>query len=321
MFRLQNSKKIIVLLPLILSFVFFNFCNAATLYLEPQNQTVKFGDVFIQEIRIDAEEPINTVEVNLKYPNEILEVVDISLGNSILTIMAQEPVIDQESGLISFAGGIPGGYDKIIPNGAGESNLIARVIFQCCDKSKADFSICASLSDIPSEIQRKITIQDSSKILLNDGFGTEDDIETKESVINIVPESPEIVEDEWQKQKQADIFPPEQIQAEIIYDTLMEGQHVLVFSAVDKQTGIDYYEVKEGIRDWQRAESPYLLVDQVLKCLIKVKAVDKAGNERIEIVSIGLTLYCLLGLLLIIIIIVIYLIVLRKRKRRKHDNL
>ena len=33
--------------------------------------------------------------------------------------------------------------------------------------------------------------------------------------------------------------------------------------------------------EWERAESPYLLKDQSLKSIIKVKAVDKAGNEKI----------------------------------------
>ena len=325
MIRLPNSKKTIILLPLVLvlSFLFFNFCNAATLYLEPQFQTVNFSDTFIQEIRLDTEEPINTVEVFLKYPNEVLEVVDVSFGNSILTIIAQEPVIDKENGLISFSGGIPGGYDKIIPNGAEESNLIARVVFQCCHESKADFSICASLAEVSSKIKKKVAILEDSKVFLNDGFGTETDVKIQESVINIISEFPQAVEDEWQKQKQQDIFPPEKIQVEIIYGTQMfEGQHILVFSATDKQTGVDYYEVKEGKRDWQRAKSPYLLVDQELRGIIKIKAVDKAGNERIEIVKPAeLLLYYLLGLLLIAILIAVYLIILRRKKRRKHDNL
>lgn len=37
--------------------------------------------------------------------------------------------------------------------------------------------------------------------------------------------------------------------------------------------------------NWQKGESPYLLTDQSLKSIIKVRAVDKAGNERIETIS------------------------------------
>ena len=38
--------------------------------------------------------------------------------------------------------------------------------------------------------------------------------------------------------------------------------------------------MKEGAKDWRIAEGPYLLEDQSLESIIKVKAVDKAGNER-----------------------------------------
>jgi len=320
MFKFQNFKKIIIILPLLLGFVFFNFCNAATLYLEPQAQDIKLGEVFIQEIKIDTEKPVNAIEVNLKYPSDVLEVVDVSFGNSILTIFAQNPVIDQENGLISFAGGIPGGYDKIIPNGAEESNLIAQIVFQCCNDKKVDFSACASLLDISSQTQIKITIQDSSKVLLNDGFGTEIDIKTQESVINIIPEFSPVVEDEWQKQKQEDNIPPEQIQVKIVYDTLIEDKNVLVFSTTDKQTGIDYYEVKEGKGDWQEVESPHILIDQKIKGVVKIKAVDKAGNERIQIVKRpGPLPYYLFGLVLIIIIAAYYLISRKNKKKKGYD--
>ena len=57
--------------------------------------------------------------------------------------------------------------------------------------------------------------------------------------------------------------------------------YFLVFSGIDKQTGIDYYEVKEGQGNWKRAEFPYVLEDQTLQGIIEVRAVDKAGNERI----------------------------------------
>lgn len=53
----------------------------------------------------------------------------------------------------------------------------------------------------------------------------------------------------------------------------------------DKQTGIDYYEVKEGEGNWVKTESPYLLKDQARQSVIQVKAVDKASNERIETIQ------------------------------------
>ena len=62
---------------------------------------------------------------------------------------------------------------------------------------------------------------------------------------------------------------------------IKECGHFLIFSTTDKQTGIDCYEIKEGEKDWKKEKSPYLLEDQTLRSIIKVRAVDKAGNERI----------------------------------------
>ena len=65
--------------------------------------------------------------------------------------------------------------------------------------------------------------------------------------------------------------------------SVFEGKYFLSFSTTDKMSGINHYEVSETIDkdDWKTAESPYVLEDQNLNSLIKVKAVDKAGNERI----------------------------------------
>jgi hypothetical protein len=58
------------------------------------------------------------------------------------------------------------------------------------------------------------------------------------------------------------------------------GLYYIVFSTVDKQSGVDHYEVFEN-GAWEKVVSPYKLPDQSLKSEIKVKAIDKAGNERV----------------------------------------
>jgi len=79
-----------------------------------------------------------------------------------------------------------------------------------------------------------------------------------------------------------DSTPPEDFKPEIGRDpAIFEGKYFLSFATIDATSGVDYFEVKEGKRDFKRAESPYLLEDQSLESKILVKAVDKAGNERI----------------------------------------
>jgi hypothetical protein len=119
-----------------------------------------------------------------------------------------------------------------------------------------------------------------------------------------------------------DSTPPEDFKPEIGKDpAIFEGKYFLSFTTADKTSGIDFFEVKEGKRNFKRAESPYLLENQELKSIIKVKAVDKAGNERIaEIIPPATPFpYGLIILILIIAVIILAAIwwIIKSRKRRK----
>ena len=60
------------------------------------------------------------------------------------------------------------------------------------------------------------------------------------------------------------------------------GAWVAVFNTSDTGSGIDHFEISEGGQRFTRAESPYLLKDQSRTATIEVKAIDYAGNERVE---------------------------------------
>lgn len=91
---------------------------------------------------------------------------------------------------------------------------------------------------------------------------------------------------------QVDTMLPEEFEPEIAE---IEGKNYLAFATVDSMSGVDHYEIieadergylrgftqKEIKEDWKVGESPYLLEDQDLRSKILVKAVDKAGNERV----------------------------------------
>jgi hypothetical protein len=265
-FKIQNP-----LIILIVSFVSFPVISqAAMLYLELAEDKYYQGDTFIIEARIGTEgKCINTVEVNLVYDKDILEAIDFSRGDSILTLWVKPLEINQESGLISFSGGIPGGYCGILPGEPGKPDLLGKIIFQAKEVNGGQFAA-------------RVEFLDTSQVLLNDGFGTPAKLTTKGAIFTILTEKLEVPKDEWQEELKKDIIPPEPFEIEIQQDpSIFEGKYFIIFSTTDKQTGIDYYEVKEGKKDWGKRDSPYLLEDQELKSIIKVRAVDKAGNERI----------------------------------------
>jgi len=252
----------------VFSFMFFGSCRAAFLYLEPAKGEYYQKDNFLIKIKINTEEKcINTVKADLVFPTEFLKIIDFSDAGSLLNVWPQPPSIDKTKGTISFIGGVTGGFCGILAGDLGETNLLGRIIFEV---NEGSFGIA------------EIKILDSSQVLLNDGLGTITNLKTQGTILNILKGVPESAKRDWQEELIKDKIQPEPFAIRVIQDpSIFENQYSIIFSTVDRQTGIDYYEVKEGEREWKKTVSPYLLEDQNLKSVIKVKAVDKSGNERI----------------------------------------
>ena len=274
-FKIKNYLVLVFLL--IVGFVLIpTLVLAAELYLKSSEDNYYINEIFVVDIRIDVEnnESINAVEAYLKFPNNILEIKDFSTGNSILTFV-EGPKINQEEGLISFGGIVPGGYSGRITGDPGKSNLLGKMIFQAISIGSA-----------------QVLFQNNSEALLNDGKGTPAKLTTKGVIIEAeLPKEVQLHEppkDEWQQGLKKDRIPPEDFSLEIVK---INDKYYLVFITKDKDSGIDHYDVLEKsqalglltpiIVKWIEADSPYLLKDQLLNSSIEVRAVDKAGNERI----------------------------------------
>ena len=233
--------------------------KGAILYVKPSVATYHQGDTFLVEVRLDTEgEYVNAVETNLNFPSDILEVRDLSQGNSVLTLWIKNPSFSGD--VISFVGGTPAGYQ-------GLDGLIGKIVFQVRKKALDS---------------AKIIFQESS-VLLNDGQGTKAKLSTKGAVFSILPLESKTTRDQWKKELEEDKISPLPFKIEISKDSaIFEGKYFITFSTTDKETGIDHYEIKEGKRSWKTGISPYVLENQKLTDDIWVKAVDKAGNEWTE---------------------------------------
>ena len=143
---MKTQNIVLIFLFSIFYFLLSGSVKAATLYLLPQSQTIYQGSSFMIEIRLDSEdEEINTAEVNLKIPSDLLEVLDFNKGGSMFSFWAVEPEL--KDNLISLTGGIPKGF-----KGDG---LILKINFLAKEIGKAE-----------------INFKEDSKVLLNDGKGT-----------------------------------------------------------------------------------------------------------------------------------------------------
>lgn len=238
---------------------------AATVYLEPDAGTYGPGDTFIVNIRLDTGgECINAANVELRYPTSKLRATDFSKGASIFSLWIGDPVLDIANGTVRFQGGVPGGYCGRIQGDPSLSNVIGRVVF----------SVQSGSGDA------SIDITPQTMLYLNDGAGTELKPEGLLGAKVALAEIRTVPEDPWLSEVRADIVPPDPF--EIIVESargVFGGKYFAVFSTVDKQSGMDHYEIFER-GAWKSAVSPYELRDQSLKEGIRVKAIDKAGNER-----------------------------------------
>lgn len=236
--------------------------DAASLFFEAKNQEFTQGDEFLVNVFLNTEgESVNAVEGKLIFPENLLELKEIRDGNSIVNFWI-DPVRTEISngvehpGTIIFSGITPGGFQEA-------KGFIFYAVFQARISGTGTIKVL------------------DSKILLNDGRGTEANVKISPFQFFIL-EKGQIVQSVIQPAEDTD--PPEHFNPEIVQiPNMFNGQWFLVFATQDKGSGIDHYEACEGSKTkCVVAESPYALKDQKLRSYIYIRAVDKAGNKRIE---------------------------------------
>jgi len=278
-----------------LAFLFFNLCifcvansvSAAMLYMEPREAELKRGDVMIVSVRLDndVDECINVVDAVITY-SENIQLIDTSRGNSILSLWVEEPTIDKANRTVSFAGGIPNGYCGRIPGDPRLTNNVVDLLFQ---------SPGLQIGSGESGNIARIDFASETHVLLNDGLGTAVSPQLYGATVLLSREAGQAIENPWQMRVSEDTFPPEKFSITLTRtENAYSNKYFITFNTTDKQSGIDHYEVIEEPLDtknlfgwgaatapWIEARSPYVLKDQSLNSTIRVKAIDKAGNEYV----------------------------------------
>jgi len=241
--------------------------HAARLYFDPEEKTVGVDQAFRVGLLIDSLVSENAFDIKIRLPDN-LEVVDTYDGNSIINYWITRPTFDKTTSLLSFSGIVPGGYS----GNAGQ------------------LLVMSLKATRPGDLY--LDYDPTTTILMNDALHSNDLIRTvplsltavagKDNIENAIPDndSPES-------------FVPYIATSSLIFS----GRLAIYFEAQDKGTGIYGYEVVErsspakdlGSLPWGRAESPYLLRDQSLSSYIYIRATDKSGNVRVELIKPGHT--------------------------------
>ncbi len=263
--------------------------SAATLYLSPTETTLARGETktFSMRLDVDEDECVNAIDAVVTY-SPSLEPIDISRGQSIMSMWVEEPTIDRTNRTITFAGGIPNGYCGRIDGDPRLTNNIIDLVFQ-----SPGFVIGGNRGT--STEAAEITIAEQTQVYLNDGFGTRVALNRYPAKITLLSEVGNIQNSAWGDAVAADDAAPESFSIALERtDNAFSGRWFITFNTTDKQSGLDHYEVMEeplkdfwsfawGAADapWVEVRSPYELKDQSLNSTIRVRAIDKAGNEYI----------------------------------------
>jgi hypothetical protein len=123
--------------------------QAATLLLSPSSGTFSVGSTFNASILLDTKgQSVNAIEVELSFPPDMLQIVSPSVGQSVVGVWTATPKFNNTTGKLELQGGVPGGI-------TASNALVSTVTFR-----------------VKSIGEGLVKFLDGSKVLLNDGLGT-----------------------------------------------------------------------------------------------------------------------------------------------------
>lgn len=237
---------------LFIAFVFPVYISASSVYFE----SFKDGDNYIVNVYLQSEKEINGLSGVLSFDNN-LSLKRIDEGKSVVNFWLDKPHRDSDNKIV---------FSGFTPNGFKGKNLIFSAIFSL----NKDFGVIS-----PSDFN----------VFLNDGNGSvesvnyEDFILKKDLSLDIKTEKDNI---------KPELFFPEIQKDEALFD----GKYFVVFSTIDKQSGIDKYQIKESEHRFinfssrfVNAENPYILKDQDQRSFVFIRAFDYNGNFREVIID------------------------------------
>jgi hypothetical protein len=279
---MSNIKKITRFLIVPMLFLSTGNVFAASISFETETPRISQNSDVIVTVFINTDgNSLNAVQGKIIFSPDMFQVKEIRDGGSSVNFWVDKPHVT-DPGVIVFSGITPGGFSR-------SKEVLFSVVYTTKDAGNG-----------------YVTARDLH-ILKNDGNGTE-----VVSTVSDLTVSVTAGEKGEQIESLTDVVPPEDFKPYVGNDAfIFSGKNFLVFSAQDKGSGIDHYEVKEGFwGSYIKAESPYLLQNQSLGTKIYVKAIDRSGNERVVSFSSSNTLsvYKLLIILGIMLIVCFFLI-------------
>jgi hypothetical protein len=294
-------QKQIFILSVLLFLLLPAAASAATISLQATPTHIGADDVVRVSVLLNSTTATNAFSGTLLYSVATLEPIAISDGSSIINLWIVHPKVPVAGSPITFAGITPGGF-------SGNNGMLFSVLFH----ARVPGTASISLKDI--------------EVLRNDGEGGKEKVTTKPLTFSIG------LRPSGGYTEPIDETPPESFTVYQGSDPqLFNGRNYLVFMAVDKSSGVDRYAIAESRVPsflfsffpllWDKtATSPYVIADQNQTSTVYIKAVDRAGNERVSVFPPQhlFTVYEKTALLGILIVVVFLWQIGRGRRFRKN---
>ena len=147
---MSSRQAVLAVFVGFVSLFLFQKAQAAVLNLNPPSGSFSVGSTFDVSLFLNTEnESVNVIEVSLSFPPDKLQLVSPSTGQSIVSVWTAPPTFNNQTGRISLQGGIPGGVNV-------SSGLFTTLTFR-----------------VKGVGQAVLKFLDETKVLLNDGLGTD----------------------------------------------------------------------------------------------------------------------------------------------------
>ncbi|MFC1789502.1 cohesin domain-containing protein [Patescibacteria group bacterium] len=148
---MNKSSLLIIFLIVFFAFPAFSYASGASLYLSPNEGTFFVGSTFDISVFVNTGiNDVNSVRVDLKFDPKKIQIANPTTGRSFISVWVAQPTYSNIEGTASFQGGIPS------PGINTSAGLVSTITFRAI---------------APGETN--IYFMNSSRVLLNDGKGTD----------------------------------------------------------------------------------------------------------------------------------------------------
>ena len=146
----RNTSKTLLLGAALFILMHAHAVSAATLSVTAASTNVTVGDIVTVRISVDSSgTAINTAEGTLQFPSGILQALSLDKSSSIFSIWVEDPSFSNQTGQVSFSGGLPN------PGYSGSGGTVLTISF----RAKSAGTATLSLAD--------------AAVRANDGLGTD----------------------------------------------------------------------------------------------------------------------------------------------------